>query len=175
MPSKIFRALNTSDSERVIYSAELWIYERHIFLLHFLATGHITLWRSNVFFFYYFLKKEIKEFTIWYVFTFWPPVEAYLNLMFIPNFSWLANWHLLWKDPILCFHEKNLISNFVFFFQMFSWIFWNTLVVLLVGPKPKILVSGVNTSPFLAADQNSLPDCQIYGRTYCLQIETYPT
>ena len=52
-------------------------------------------------------------------FTFWPPVEAYLNLMFIPNFSWLANWHLLWKDPILSFvfTKKKLFFNFFFPFS----------------------------------------------------------
>ena len=65
----------------------------------------------------------------WFFFTFWPPVEAYLNLMFIPNFSWLANWHLLWKDPILCFvfTKKSFFSFFRCFLGFFGtlwWCFW---------------------------------------------------
>ena len=70
----------------------------------------------------------------WFFFTFWPPVEAYLNLMFIPNFSWLANWHLLWKDPILSFvfTKKKLFFNFFLpffrcflgFFGTLWWCFW---------------------------------------------------
>lgn len=47
--------------------------------------------------------------------------------------------------------------------------FWIQLSCLLS------LVCGQSSSPFLAAEQGLLPQCQIYGRTYCLDIDAYPT
>ena len=77
-------------------------------------------------FFTIFSKRSKKSTKMKCFFTFWPPVEAYLNLMFIPNFSWLANWHLLWKDPILCFVFTKK-SYFLIFFFPFSDVFLDFL------------------------------------------------